>query len=169
MDRQKILLFVKYPEPGKVKTRLEPFLGSDCAARLYECFVLDLLETLKGTGFALRIVYDPPEKREEIALLFGEHYDYRPQEGADLGERMKNAFLSCFAEGVTAAVLLGSDLPDLSAIVLEEAFSALEDSDGVLGRPSMAVITLSASERRASARLFLTAFPGVRRGCFPRR
>jgi rSAM/selenodomain-associated transferase 1 len=124
---------VKYPEPGKVKTRLEPFLGSDCAARLYECFVLDLLETLKGTGFALRIVYDPPEKREEIALLFGEHYDYRPQEGADLGERMKNAFLSCFAEGVTAAVLLGSDLPDLSAIVLEEAFSALEDSDGVLG------------------------------------
>lgn len=47
--------------------------------------------------------------------------------------RMKNAFMSCFAEGMTAAVLLGSDLPDLPGAVLKEAFSALEDSDGVLG------------------------------------
>ncbi|OPY13114.1 MAG: 2-phospho-L-lactate guanylyltransferase [Syntrophus sp. PtaB.Bin001] len=133
MDKRKILLFVKYPEPGKVKTRLEPLLDSNCAARLYGCFVLDLLETLIGTGYALRIVYDAPGKREEIARLFGEHYDYRPQEGADLGERMKKAFLSSFAEGVTSVVLLGSDLPDLPGAVLKEAFSALEEFDGVLG------------------------------------
>jgi len=133
MNAQKILLFVKYPEPGKVKTRLESLLNKDCVARLYECFVLDLLETLNGVGSALRIVYDPPGKRTETARLFGEGYDYRPQEGADLGERMKNAFLNCFAEGMTSVVLLGSDLPDLPGSVLKEAFSALKISDGVMG------------------------------------
>jgi len=133
MNAQKILLFVKYPEPGKVKTRLESLLNKDCVARLYECFVLDLLETLNGVGSALRIVYDPPGKRTETARLFGEGYDYRPQEGADLGERMKNAFLNCFAEGMTSVVLLGSDLPDLPGSVLKEAFSALKVSDGVMG------------------------------------
>jgi len=133
MNAQKILLFVKYPEPGKVKTRLESLLNKDCVARLYECFVLDLLETLNGVGSALRIVYDPPGKGTETVRLFGEGYDYRPQEGADLGERMKNAFLNCFAEGMTSVVLLGSDLPDLSGSVLREAFSSLEISDGVLG------------------------------------
>jgi hypothetical protein len=133
MNRRKILLFVKYPEAGKVKTRLEPLLGREYTARLYECFVLDLLETLKGAGYPLRLVYDPPEKKEEIACLFGEDYDYRLQEGADLGERMKNAFQDCFAEGVNSAVLLGSDLPDLPVTALKEAFSALQDSDGVLG------------------------------------
>jgi len=135
MDAQKILLFVKYPEPGKVKTRLESLLDKDCVARLYECFVLDLLETLNsaGSGYALSLVFDPPGKRAEVARLFGEGYDYRAQEGADLGERMKNAFLSCFAEGMASVVLLGSDLPDLSGSVLREAFSSLEISDGVLG------------------------------------
>jgi len=133
MNAQKILLFVKYPEPGKVKTRLESLLDKDCVARLYECFVLDLLETLNGTGYEPTLVFDPPGKRTETARLFGEGYDYRPQEGADLGERMKNAFLNCFAQGMTSVVLLGSDLPDLPGSVLKEAFSALKIFDGVMG------------------------------------
>ena len=130
---QKILLFVKYPEPGKVKTRLEPLLGKVHAAGLYECFVRDLLETLNGTGHVLTILFAPPEKGIEVARLFGKGHQYRPQEGADLGERMKNAFLGCFAEGKTSVVLLGSDLPDLFGGILQDAFSSLATSDGVLG------------------------------------
>lgn len=132
-DAQKILLFVKYPEPGKVKTRLEPLLGKEDVAGLYCCFVLDLLETVAGTGYPLGVFYDPPEKKGALVRLFGEGYDYRPQEGADLGERMRNAFKSAFAEGMTAVVLIGSDLPDLPPSVLQEAFSSLETADGVLG------------------------------------
>lgn len=130
---QKILLFVKYPEPGKVKTRLESFLDKKDIARLYACFVMDLLETLGDSGYLVDILYDPPEKKREVALLFGERYRYRPQEGADLGERMKNAIQSSFAEGMTSVVLIGSDLPDLPRPVLQEAFSSLETKDGVLG------------------------------------
>ncbi len=133
LDTKKILLFAKYPEPGKVKTRLEPLLGKEGVARLYCCFVLDLLETVAGTGYSLEIFYDPPEKKGELVRLFGEGYNYRPQKGADLGERMKNAFKSAFAEGMKSVVLIGSDLPDLAGPVLREAFSSLEKTDGVLG------------------------------------
>jgi len=133
MNMQKILLFVKYPEPGKVKTRLESLLNQADIARLYFCFVMDLLETLGGTGCLVDIIYDPPEKEREMARLFGDGYVYRPQEGTDLGERMKNAFQSSFAEGMTSVVLIGSDLPDLPRSVLREAFSSLETKDGVLG------------------------------------
>lgn len=133
MDKKKLLLFLKYPEQGKVKTRLEALLDKDCVASLYQCFVWDLLETLKGTEYAPRLLFDPPEKEAELIRLFGKGYDYRPQEGSDLGERMKNAFLACFAEGMDSAVLIGSDLPDLPGSVLREAFSFLENSDGVLG------------------------------------
>jgi len=130
---QKILLFVKYPEPGKVKTRLESLLSKDRVAGLYQCFVMDLLETLKDAGYPLSLVFTPSERKREISCLFGEGFDYRPQEGDDLGERMKNAFRECFAEGTEAAVLIGSDLPDLPASVLREAFSALNSSAAVIG------------------------------------
>ncbi len=130
---QKILLFVKYPEPGKVKTRLESLLDKKDIAHLYVCFVMDLLETLEDSGYLVDVRYDPPEKKREMALLFGERYLYRPQEGADLGERMKNAIQSSFTEGMNSVVLIGSDLPDLPRSVLQEAFSSLETKDGVLG------------------------------------
>jgi uncharacterized protein len=132
-NMQKILLFVKYPEPGKVKTRMESLLGKDRVAGLYQCFVLDLLETLKDAGYPLSLVFSPSERKREMVHLFGEGYDYRPQEGDGLGERMKNAFRECFAEGTEAAVLIGSDLPDLPAYVLREAFSALKSSAAVIG------------------------------------
>lgn len=69
MTAQKILRFVKYPEPGKVKTRLKPFLGKDLAAKLYGCFVLDLLETLNGAGYALRIAFDPFQGKFTLPIL----------------------------------------------------------------------------------------------------
>jgi len=132
-DTQKILLFVKCPEPGKVKTRLESLRDKEWVARLYECFVLDMLETLNGVGYARRIVFYPRDGRDEMVRLFGEGYDYQPQEGDDLGGRMKNAFLSAFSEGMTSVVLLGSDVPDLPGSVLPEAFYGLENSDAMLG------------------------------------
>jgi len=98
-DTQKILLFVKCPEPGKVKTRLESLRDKEWVAKLYECFVLDMLETLNGVGYARRIVFYPRDGRAEMVRLFGEGYDYQPQEGDDLGGRMKNAFLSAFSRG----------------------------------------------------------------------
>jgi len=56
-----------------------------------------------------------------------------PQIGDDLGARMENAFIRIFSEGFSSAVLIGSDLPDLPAAIIREAFDALTKSDAVIG------------------------------------
>ena len=122
-----VILFVKYPEKGKVKSRLAVYLTDDLAAGLYENFVRDIITTLEKCSFSFRIYFYPPEKEDEIKKLWGENYQYAAQSGADLGERMKNAFLQEFAADFKLVVLIGSDCPDLPAEIIEESFSALEN------------------------------------------
>ena len=46
---------------------------------------------------------------------------------------MENAFQRCFADGFTAVVLIGSDIPDLPPEILAEAFAALDSRGAVIG------------------------------------
>jgi uncharacterized protein len=131
-----ILLFVKFPGEGDVKTRLSKESVPGFVETLYRNFVLDLLETLKTGKWPIIINYHPPESGNAISKWLGENYLYAPQNGSDLGERMKNAFKEAFAAGFSKAVIIGSDMPDLELSVLSEAFSALDSDDAVLG-PAM--------------------------------
>ena len=65
--------------------------------------------------------------------MLGDEFSYIPQTGDDLGERMKLAFLRCFSEGARSVVLIGSDIPDLPARIVDEAFRALDENDAVIG------------------------------------
>ena len=128
-----LIIFVKWPEKGRVKTRLSAALGDDAVLELYRCFVEDIIETVKRSGFRPLIAYYPEGAGEKIAAWLGDENDYIPQVGADLGAKMSNAFRLVFERGVSRAVLIGSDFPDLPAEIISEAFSALENSDAVIG------------------------------------
>jgi rSAM/selenodomain-associated transferase 1 len=129
-----LMVFVRHPEPGKVKTRLAQAYGDRFAAELYGYFVDDLLEALERGSYRLEIAFTPAEKELEIRRRFGGRFSYTPQEGKGLGERMEKAFRCCFAKGFAAALLIGSDFPDLTAEVIEGAFHALENGhDAVVG------------------------------------
>lgn len=128
-----LVIFVKYPEEGKVKSRLVPGLGDCRAADLYRCFIEDLLERVSSGYDGFLIAFDPPDKEEDCAALFGKDFSYMPQAGADLGERMYNTFVSCFAKGFRSAVIIGSDSPDISRRIIEEAFQSLQSHDAVIG------------------------------------
>ena len=131
---RRLLVFVRQPEPGQVKTRLAGTQGEAFAAELYGCFVDDLLDALAAGRYRLEILFTPASRGEEIRQRFGGHFACLPQEGEGLGERMENAFRSAFARGAATAVLIGSDIPDLTAAVIEAAFGALEkDHDAALG------------------------------------
>ena len=124
MDNKKCLMvFVKFPEKGKVKSRLSEVFGTDLVLALYECFVFDLLETIGREPYPLKICFSPPERTESILRWIGKEYTYMPQEGNDLGERMKNAFMAAFSEGFSEVVLIGSDIPDLPAEAFHNAFA----------------------------------------------
>ncbi|MHC4362984.1 MAG: TIGR04282 family arsenosugar biosynthesis glycosyltransferase [Planctomycetota bacterium] len=131
-----ILLFVKHPAPGRVKTRLAEQLGPGRAAALYENFVLDLLDTLRSLNVNLRIFFEPAEALNDIRHWLGENHSYVLQRGNNLGQRMKNAFAYAFADGCSKGVLIGSDLPDLPADFLSLGLRALDTGDAVLGPSS---------------------------------
>jgi rSAM/selenodomain-associated transferase 1 len=132
VEKRCTVMCIKYPEKGAVKSRLAPVLDEGFIVALYESFVIDLLATLKRSGNPFRIAFTPADRKEEISRRFG-RCDGFPQTGADLGERMKNVFRDCFADGFTAVVVIGSDIPDLPPEIFAEAFAALERRGAVIG------------------------------------
>ncbi|MDA8125275.1 MAG: TIGR04282 family arsenosugar biosynthesis glycosyltransferase [Deltaproteobacteria bacterium] len=127
-----IVMFVKLPREGEVKTRLAADLAGGFVVSLYEAFVADLTAVLRRSGHPFRLAFTPPDRGDEIAARFGD-CPLIPQEGADLGERLKNAFQRSFADGYDRVVIIGSDSPDLPEESFSEAFRALDRRDAVIG------------------------------------
>jgi rSAM/selenodomain-associated transferase 1 len=133
-DDKCLIVFVKYPQRGMIKSRLTGYYDDNFIAGLYENFVFDILKTVEKGDYRLQICFHPPEKETEIKKLLTDNYQYRQQRGIDLGARMKNAFADCFSEGFKSIVLIGSDFPDLPLKIIEDAFAALDSpSDAVIG------------------------------------
>jgi len=128
-----ILFFVRYPEKGRVKTRLETHLDQDKILSLYQCFVEDILATLHRMEYPVSVCYWPPERVVDLQAWLGSSLAYCPQKGEDIGQRMQNAFTNAFANGVDQAILIGSDFPDLEPVILDQAFDALSQNDVTLG------------------------------------
>jgi rSAM/selenodomain-associated transferase 1 len=131
-----ILLLVKYPENGQVKHRLSPHLNEDVITRLYRCFVHDTLSTIKTIDATLFICYFPPDTEEKFRDWLGSTFLFFPQNGTNLGERMKNCFIHAFAQGFHRVILIGSDSPDLPVTFLHNAFTELRTHEVVLGPSS---------------------------------
>jgi hypothetical protein len=128
-----ILFFIKYPEPGKVKTRLAPSIGRKGASELYRYFILDILKKLESTGIPFKICFTPKGRGPKIQKWLGVRHQYAPQHGRGLGQRMTTAFAHAFGEGYRRCILIGSDFPDLPAPFLEESLDALDNNDAVIG------------------------------------
>jgi hypothetical protein len=132
--RQALFVMAKDPRAGQVKTRLCPPLTAKMAARLYECFLLDVLDLVAGLpGVDPVVAFSPPEAREEFSRLTGGRFLLIPQQGADLGERLESSFRILFQQGYDRVAAVSTDSPDLPAEYLKEAFSRLGDARVVLG------------------------------------
>lgn len=128
-----MILFIKTPEKGMVKSRLASAIGEDRAVVFYRAFILDMIGALKKGNHPLIIAFYPENSGEAVTRWLGNDFEYVPQRGTDLGERMGNAFRYAFSCGFERTVLIGSDIPDLPSEVIDEAFSALEEYDAVIG------------------------------------
>lgn len=130
--RESLILFARPPRPGRVKTRLAPALGLGGAAGLYRAFLLDaaaLARTLQEARPGLRLVAEwALEEGEAARCPFAEWlpgpFLHHPQGGRGLGERMARALERALAGG-GAAVLIGTDFPDLPPAIPLLALEAL--------------------------------------------
>lgn len=130
-----LLIFVKYPEPGKVKTRLAKDIGSANAAALYRKMAENIICNLsKLTDYTKIIFFHPPERKNDIMrwLQYGGLY-FIAQEGHSLGERMSHAFSHAFSQGAKKAVIVGTDCPELKRQTIIRAFEKLDDAEVVIG------------------------------------
>lgn len=131
-----LIIMLKYPRPGKVKTRLAIDTGEERSALLYSCFVLRLLSTCRRLDTDILLCCHPDQKIMDYQAWLGNDFKYIAQGKGDLGQKMKAAFYQAFDQGYHRAVLIGSDLPHLPLDYLKTAFNKLEDNPCVLG-PAM--------------------------------
>ena len=158
MGKRCILLFVKYPEAGKVKTRLGVDIGMEEAAALYRQFAEDLLATVKKLHIPLIVCYSPKEKGIDCMKWLGAGPLYYAQSEGDLGTRLENAFYYAYSKGYQDVMVLGSDAPDLPVELLQDAFDRLDHSEVVIGPATDGGYYLLAFNRSG---FFLDVFSGI--------
>jgi rSAM/selenodomain-associated transferase 1 len=127
------IVFVKAPKLGQVKTRLAKHLDGQTVLDIYKCAAADVIQTVRQRVDHIKICYYPSGETRLVKNWLGDAFEYEPQVGVHLGERMKNAFVSCFKGSFTRAILVGTDLPGLSKHVILESFEKLNHQTAVLG------------------------------------
>lgn len=124
-----ICVFAKPPIPGRVKTRLAPFLGQDGAAQLASAMLYDVWSVVKSVAEVIPVLaaaesgpfgIDVPNERIWL------------QQTDELGSRIEGILRQGLQFG-PAAIAVGADSPLLREEHIKEAIRCLEQNDAVLG------------------------------------
>ena len=126
-----LAVFAKPPRVGRVKTRLIPDLGADAATRVYRRCLQHALEIAHRSGLAFEIYLSEPGKDPLL-----EPHAIQYQRGADLGERMHNAFAEMLQHDSDGAIIMGSDCLDFETGHIDAAARALQEHELVI-QPSL--------------------------------
>lgn len=135
-SRDKIIVFTRYPEPGKTKTRLIPLLGPEKAASFHKYsteLVISVVRTFAQDLFVTKEVCYTGGNPNLMVRWLGEDFVYALQTDGDIGVKMSRAFRQSLEADMNRIVLIGTDCPALSADILRAAFHGLLRNDVVLG------------------------------------
>lgn len=134
-----LVIFARQPQPGRVKTRLVPPLTPEQALELHIACLESTAQLVAALPSSIdKWLYLTPHPRGVVrhppqALRLPRTLGRRIQRGRDLGARLGRAFHELLGEGYQRVVVIGSDSPTLTARRLQEAFSALQRADAVIG------------------------------------
>jgi rSAM/selenodomain-associated transferase 1 len=134
---ERLLVFARLPELGKVKTRLARSIGAERALAVYEAMLRDLLASIGASSerMEIEVLWAPTAAAsgERIARAFGS-YATAMQTGATLGDRIAMAFSErFFFHRTDKAVAIGVDDPRLSRHTIDKAFALLDSCEWVIG------------------------------------
>jgi rSAM/selenodomain-associated transferase 2/rSAM/selenodomain-associated transferase 1 len=162
--REQLLIFTRYPEPGATKTRLIPVLGPEGAAKLQRQMTEHLLSNIsrlvRTRPLAVEIRFAGGDARRMRNWL-GSEFIYSAQGDGELDQRMTAALKAAFDAGAKAAVLIGTDIPGITAEVIGWAFDALGHKDAVFGPAADGGYYLVGLRKEAYARALPTLFTGL--------
>lgn len=134
--QQHLIIFTRYPEPGKTKTRLIPALGTIGAAKLqrqmteYALFQVKELQKLINISLEIRFAGGDLQLMQD---WLGAELVYHSQGDGDLGSRMARSLYDSFQGQAKQVVIIGTDCPGLNSHILAQAFEQIYTVDLVLG------------------------------------
>ena len=139
MPPDRLIIFTRYPEPGMTKTRLIPVLGPEGAADLHRRMGehtmawARFLQTHSPVSVEVRFAGGDENL---LRQWLGPDFLYHDQGRGDLGERMARAIADSFQSGGERVVLVGTDCPGLTGVLVQRALELLKSNDLVLGPAS---------------------------------
>lgn len=128
----RLMIFLKAPRAGVVKTRLARTLGHTGAVRIYRLLADRQLRNLPRE-WEVEIRFTPDEAAAEMRAWLGPRWIFVPQGEGDLGARLARGFDDAFSRGGGPVLAIGGDCPDLDAATLRDAAQRLLAADVVLG------------------------------------
>ena len=128
--RGHVVIFLKAPRAGQVKTRLGADIGMGRAAALFRIMTAHTIREAEKSGASVALAVDPPSAFKGWGALWQPRLPRYPQGPGDLGMRM-GRFFGAFGEG--PLVIIGADAPGFRARHLRQAFDALRGADAVFG------------------------------------
>ncbi|MDG6026041.1 MAG: glycosyltransferase [Candidatus Brocadia sp.] len=149
-----LIVFLKYPNPGQVKTRLATDIGEERACFIYQSLAEQIVRHIfpvKPRTYEVGIFFTPADKEDEIkawlnpllSAIPGADVQFISQEGNELGDRISHAFkktLQSYSHGKEdkmsssrKAIIIGTDCPEIDAELIENAFEVLKEKDVVIG------------------------------------
>ena len=131
MRSNAIIIFVRNPILGKVKTRLAKSIGDTAALKIYNLLLKHTMQQTENLTCDKFLFYDTIVAQNDI--FDNNKYLKKIQTGNDLGEKMENAFQELFQLGYKNVIIIGSDLFDLNTNHIENAFLKMENHEVVIG------------------------------------
>jgi len=126
------ILFLKYPEAWRVKTRLAKDIGADKAAEFYRLLTESIIMSCVVPDIDMLLFIEPYERLADFQAWLGDDMKFYPQTDGDLGKRMYEALRVAMEEGYDKCVITGSDIPQLNSDVIYEALEKMQDA--VIGK-----------------------------------
>jgi rSAM/selenodomain-associated transferase 1 len=126
-----LIIFAKFPEPGKVKKEIGRVLGMETSADLCTAFINDLIAQHKDRDYDLYLSFIGHEYKSKYKEMFPEAILY-VQRGTNMSENVYSAFEDLLDDYEKVA-LIGCDVPQLSQETVVKAFNALDSYDLVIG------------------------------------
>ena len=125
-----MIVFIKNPIEGKVKTRIAEDAGIVMALNIYQA-LLHHTNNISSKVNADRYLYysDYIDHNDEWP---NNVYTKTLQHGDDLGSKMQNAFINVLSTNIKV-IIIGSDCIQLSEEIIEDAYTRLDNHDVVIG------------------------------------
>ncbi len=138
MSETALVIMARYPEQGKINTRLADGFGVEETLYLYQAFLIDLAQRFTGWKCDLYWAYTPAgvdfaRLVTTLTSLDASSFGSFTQQGAELGARLQHVFRATYARHLPKTIVIGSDSPHITRALISQAQVALDSADIVLG------------------------------------